>query len=985
MAPRARGLIYPGPLKNVTFFVLVLALVLMRAPLTVAFQGFVRARTSAAAASSSRAALSTFSTLATPSSTAQSLQQSSLARHVRAATAMAARKKNEEDGSDEAAAAATSAAPAARKSKPTADDKKIGRGPRNRRQIAASAEEEEFAALSDSRAPVLGADGLPRGRPRIASRSTGPPKKRPAMTFDPTWTAKGSSSSSSSSSGGGGKASMGSSTKKKAEEEKVRPPVAAVPSAMMEEGGKDEDEDEMDGELLDLPKGMKIRALDSKSYEEARRLANLSDDEGEEEEEDWEEEEDEEEEYSDEEEEEEEEEKREALPDDIVFGDDDDEDDDELPPLPPGKVLSMEERLRMAETGNIFNPYVARMHTKSGPPQSQASKSLNSNSNNKLFEELGYEEGDEDEVEDDMSPDDAFAFERRPMRPVKYQYKIVMDVGTCPGCGNSFQTKNDSSPGFLPPDVFQRMQSKMMTLRKTQPLKQQPGAVPLSKSAAGARRKQQQMEAAAAAVAAGLKEEGREDGGDLYQGMTAEEEVEMLLSGKDRDEVEREEEEGREGGKGGKTMIIAEDEEVEEEEEEGREDKEEDEEDDDRTVICQRCHKLKHYGEVEDSLRPGWTDNEALTPERFRDLVSVIRKKRCAVVCLVDIFDFHGSLLYNLPRIVGENPVLIAVNKADLLPSDFSEERVRIWVKQELEKVGMKEVNTRHIHLISCKTGANVKPLLRAMKLLARQRKRDLYVIGAANVGKSTFINRLIELGRSGGDQGRDAKKKKKKQDPSKAAGTSLVTTSPLPGTTLNFIEVDLGDKVSLYDTPGLILPHQITTLLNTEELKAVIPQKRINHVTLRLKEGKSVLLGGLVRLDMVEGRPFLFTFYVSNDVKLHQTATDRADEFLDKHIGDLVFPPFTQERRAEMGPWVARDFDIEGTGWKTSAIDIVISGLGWISITGALNCKVRVMAPEAVGVRLRSPLMPYETWATTAKWTGLRAIKSDKQKGSSR
>eukprot|EP00624_Nannochloropsis_granulata_P001154 evm.model.NODE_1531_length_19035_cov_17.377516.6 len=983
MAPLARDLTYPGTLKSVTVFVLVLAVVVMRAPPTMAFQGFMRARTSAAAAAaaaSSRAALPTFSTLATPPSTAQSFQQPKLARHVRAATVMAARKKNDEEGRDEAAAATPAVSP--RGSKPAADDQKLGRGPRNRRQITVSAEEEEFAALSDSRAPMLGEDGLPRGRPRITSRSMGPPKKRPAMTFDPTWTAKGSGGSSGSNSSGG-RTLSGSTTKEKAEENnRVRPPVAAVPTAVMDERGEDEDgdeeEDEMDEEISVLPKGLKIRALDSKSYEEARRLANLSDDEGEDDDdEDWEEE---------DEEDEEEEEEREPLPDDIVFGDDDEDgDEDELPPLPPNKVLSMEDRLRMAETGNIFNPYVARMHTKSGPSQSQSGRG----GNDLLFDELDEEEG---EMEDDMSPDDAFAFDRRPTRPVKYHYKIVMDAGTCPGCGNSFQTKNDSSPGFLPSDVFQRMQSKMMTLRKTQPVKQQPGAVPLSKSAAGARRKQQQMEAAAVAVAAGLKEEGRDDGGDLYQGMTAEEEVEMLLSGKARDEFEKDEEGEKGGRNGGKAMIVMEDEEEEEDEQQqqgGRKVGGEggEEEEDDRTVICQRCHKLKHYGEVEDSLRPGWTDNEALTPERFRELVSVIRKKRCAVVCLVDIFDFHGSLLYNLPRIVGENPVLIVVNKADLLPTDFSEERIRIWVKQELEKVGMKEVTTRHIHMVSCKTGANVKPLLRAMKLLARQRKRDLYVIGAANVGKSTFINRLIELGRSGGDRERNAKKKskKKKQDPSKAGGTSLVTTSPLPGTTLNFIEVDLGDKVSLYDTPGLILPHQITTLLNTEELKAVIPQKRINHVTLRLKEGKSVLLGGLVRLDMVEGRPFLFTFYVSNDVKLHQTGTDRADEFLEKHIGDLVFPPFTQERRAEMGPWVARDFDIEGTGWKTSAIDIVISGLGWISITGALNCKVRVMAPEAVGVRLRSPLMPYETWATTAKWTGLRAIKSDKQKGGSR
>lgn len=75
--------------------------------------------------------------------------------------------------------------------------------------------------------------------------------------------------------------------------------------------------------------------------------------------------------------------------------------------------------------------------------------------------------------------------------------------------------------------------------------------------------------------------------------------------------------------------------------------------------------------------------------------------------------------------------------------------------------------------------------------------------------------------------------------------------------------------------------------------------------------------------------------------VKLHQTSTERADEFLQKHIGTLVYPPSTPERLAELGPFESHEFEIQGEGWKTSCVDIVISGLGWISVTGALNCKV--------------------------------------------
>ena len=50
----------------------------------------------------------------------------------------------------------------------------------------------------------------------------------------------------------------------------------------------------------------------------------------------------------------------------------------------------------------------------------------------------------------------------------------------------------------------------------------------------------------------------------------------------------------------------------------------------------------------------------------------------------------------------------------------------------------------------------------------------------------------------------------------------------------------------------------------------------QVDHVTFRLGEGKVVLLGGLARVEVVTGRPFLLTFFVSNDVRLHPTDTSR-------------------------------------------------------------------------------------------------------------
>lgn len=68
----------------------------------------------------------------------------------------------------------------------------------------------------------------------------------------------------------------------------------------------------------------------------------------------------------------------------------------------------------------------------------------------------------------------------------------------------------------------------------------------------------------------------------------------------------------------------------------------------------------------------------------------------------------------------------------------------------------------------------------------------------------------------------------------------------------------------------------QLTSLLHTSELADVVPKKRVEHVTLRLGEGKTVLLGGLAQIHMRSGLPFLFTFFLANSITIHPTSTEK-------------------------------------------------------------------------------------------------------------
>eukprot|EP00181_Compsopogon_caeruleus_P002023 CAMPEP_0184687484 /NCGR_PEP_ID=MMETSP0312-20130426/26552_1 /TAXON_ID=31354 /ORGANISM="Compsopogon coeruleus, Strain SAG 36.94" /LENGTH=588 /DNA_ID=CAMNT_0027143681 /DNA_START=26 /DNA_END=1792 /DNA_ORIENTATION=+ len=391
----------------------------------------------------------------------------------------------------------------------------------------------------------------------------------------------------------------------------------------------------------------------------------------------------------------------------------------------------------------------------------------------------------------------------------------------------------------------------------------------------------------------------------------------------------------------------------------------------DTNVVCQRCHNLHNAAEVPTSLRvrvgdrrldqetPGAAeDDRPLTPEGFRATLSEIAKIRSVVIYLVDVFDFHGSFLRDLPSIVGKRcTILLAVNKVDLLPVDFKAERVAQWVRQECQALGVD--NVENIHLISGSVGLGVDGLFKQALALARRDRVDIYVIGAANVGKSTFLNQVMSRSRSDGDE---VKKINKRE---------LLTTSVIPGTTLNLIKIPLGGGRNLYDTPGVILPQQITNMLTNAELKAVVPQKRVTYVTFRVSQGKSLFIGGLARIDLLEGKAFFFTTFLSGGIKIHPSKTEGADEFLQKHAGSLLTPPFDSARLKNFGAWGSKTFRVSGVGWKKAAVDIVLSGLGWISVTGVGDISVRVTSPNVVGVFQRPPLMPFEIEKGASRFTG--------------
>lgn len=96
-------------------------------------------------------------------------------------------------------------------------------------------------------------------------------------------------------------------------------------------------------------------------------------------------------------------------------------------------------------------------------------------------------------------------------------------------------------------------------------------------------------------------------------------------------------------------------------------------------VICQRCFRIKNYNEA---------SSVSVNQDEFLKLLSGVGEKNALVIHIVDLFDFEGSLISGLQRFVGNNQVILAVNKIDLLPKVTNWNRLRNWMQQRCKEEG---------------------------------------------------------------------------------------------------------------------------------------------------------------------------------------------------------------------------------------------------------------------------------------------------------
>ena len=314
---------------------------------------------------------------------------------------------------------------------------------------------------------------------------------------------------------------------------------------------------------------------------------------------------------------------------------------------------------------------------------------------------------------------------------------------------------------------------------------------------------------------------------------------------------------------------------------------------------CQRCFRLMHYDDLQYSMKTGIDPDEVLS--RINEIDGII-------LWVCDIFDFEASMIEGLNKHLIGRDIIMVVTKRDLLPVTVSNEKMAKFIFSRLKDYG---ITIKGLIV----TGKNIDNKDEILKAINIYKKNNIIVMGKANVGKSTLLNALMK--------------------------DEVLSVSRYPGTTLDFNEMDI-DGFNFIDTPGIEVKNSVVMEVEEKYLKSLIPNRPIKPVIFQIRDDQAFIIDGLMMIKFYDAKNSSVVVYMSNEVKVHRTKAQKANELWDKHLGEL-FKPVTIDKKYR-NITVNKQYD---------KMDIVMDGLGWICISGDVS-KIEIRYPEKVNVKFR-------------------------------
>lgn len=298
-----------------------------------------------------------------------------------------------------------------------------------------------------------------------------------------------------------------------------------------------------------------------------------------------------------------------------------------------------------------------------------------------------------------------------------------------------------------------------------------------------------------------------------------------------------------------------------------------------KATLCERCFKIKYYGEAY------VTDN----PKDKTSLIKMINDSKKSVVYLVDTLTISKETLSVIDSL--SNKVYLVLTKRDLLPKSVKNSKLKEYISN-LTLI-------KDVFVISALKNNGVTELYNE---LIKNNEKSVYVIGYTSSGKSTFINKLLTLNGKSGN----------------------ITTSSLPNTTLECINIKLNDKLTLIDTPGFVSENSSYNFIDVDIYKKLLPKSVIKPKVYTIKKDFMIILGDILRIENNSNEDVNLVFYFKNEIKLNKMRSIRNKLLKDKDKLDV----------------------------KVSDKDIVLEGLGYIKVVGDANLTMYTLNKKMISVR---------------------------------
>jgi hypothetical protein len=207
----------------------------------------------------------------------------------------------------------------------------------------------------------------------------------------------------------------------------------------------------------------------------------------------------------------------------------------------------------------------------------------------------------------------------------------------------------------------------------------------------------------------------------------------------------------------------------------------------------------------------------------------------------------------------------------------------------------------------------------------------------------------------------------------------------------LNPAEPEFLQGKHCHDSPGTVSRDQIINLLTTEEISRTLASTPLHPRTFLLKLHQTVLLGGLGRLDYIEGpeeratHPLLVTVFCSALLPVTLLPTTGVEQFLAAAAGGRLVAVPGAVRPEPLPALLGRRLEVEGApragqDLYSGAADIVLSSAGWVMVSsreGERNVFV-AYTPGGRGAVAREPFLPYSVGLRGRRVQGTPKFRND-------